>query len=172
MAEILMKHLMSQPELDALPAPFANVVRKSLEKDPRNRYQTVNEMMDELLSTEQIQQSVAGFSVQSLAGAVRHGGAGPDSPMPSPNPPPRGAAGYAPRQGEHWTPPILDVGAMPLPPKVARKLERASAKLEKKLHKLGVKAGRGARAKPEAPTVPLAQQGSQASEPERRKRID
>ncbi len=171
MAEILMKHLMSQPEVDALPAPFANVVRKSLEKDPRNRYQTVNEMMDEMLSTEQLQQSVAGFSAQSLAGAVRHGGAGPDSPMPSPNPPPRGGAGYAPRPGERWTPPGLDVGALPLPPKIAKKHERWSRKLEQKLNKLGAKAGRAARANPEAPTVPLRQQGSYASDPERRKRI-
>ena len=95
MAEVLMKHLTAQPEIDELPAPFAQVIRKALEKDPKDRYQNVNEMVDEILAVEDVQQSLAGFSPQSLEGAIRLGS--PDdaaSPMPSPNPMPRvGAAG-------------------------------------------------------------------------------
>ena len=50
MAEVLMKHLTAQPELDALPHSFGRVIRKALQKDPKDRYQTVDEMLDDLLS--------------------------------------------------------------------------------------------------------------------------
>jgi serine/threonine protein kinase len=87
MGEVLMKHLTSQPEVDHLPEPFAKVIRKALEKDPNDRYQTVDEMIDDLLQVETVKQSLAGFSPQSLDGAVARGGAAiADSPMPSPNP--------------------------------------------------------------------------------------
>ena len=73
MAEVLMKHLTAQPELDALPHSFGRVIRKALQKDPKDRYQTVDEMLDDLLSGEEIQKSLAGFSTKSLEGAVRVG---------------------------------------------------------------------------------------------------
>ncbi|HUN79998.1 MAG TPA: serine/threonine-protein kinase, partial [Phycisphaerae bacterium] len=44
MGEVLMKHLTAQPNVDELPAPFPNVIRKALAKDPKDRYQTVQEM--------------------------------------------------------------------------------------------------------------------------------
>ncbi|MCH7527294.1 MAG: serine/threonine protein kinase, partial [Planctomycetes bacterium] len=87
MGEVLMKHLTAQPEVDELPAPFAAVIRRALEKDPNDRYQTVHEMVDQLLEVEQVKQSLAGFSPKSLEGAVRMGagtGDTPTTPIPSP----------------------------------------------------------------------------------------
>jgi serine/threonine protein kinase len=134
MAEVLMKHLSSQPELDELPAPFGDVIRKALAKDPKDRYQTVEEMTDEMLSGEAIQKSLAGFSAKSLEGAVRLGGRDADSPRPSPNPPPRFAR--TPNMGPPPSPyaPVAP-GAMPLPDKVARKMERLARRVDERVAK-------------------------------------
>ncbi len=64
MGEVLMKHLTASPEVDELPAPFPKVIRKALAKDPRDRYQTVNEMMSDVFAGEDLSQSVA--SIDSL----------------------------------------------------------------------------------------------------------
>jgi len=64
MGEVLMKHLTAAPEVDELPEPFPRVIRKALAKDPRDRYQTVPEMMADVFATEALSQSVA--SVDSL----------------------------------------------------------------------------------------------------------
>lgn len=91
MGEVLMKHLTAQPEVDALPAPFAGVIRKALAKDPKDRYQSVHEMLQDVFSEETVQQSMAGFNPElSLSGAARAVFAdGSNFPQPSPNPPPR-----------------------------------------------------------------------------------
>jgi len=140
MAEVLMKHLTAQPELDQLPQPFGRVIRKALQKDPNDRYQNVDEMVEEMLSGEEIQKSLAGFSAKSLEGAVRVGGADrADSPIPSPNPTPKGG-GFV-FQAD------LGRGALPdhpnwtLPGKFAKKYERITKKIEKKMAKLGGRLG-------------------------------
>lgn len=155
MGEVLMKHLTQQAELDHLPAPFGRVIRKAMEKDPKDRYQTVDEMVDDLLAVEDVRRSVAGFSTRSLEGAVHRGGMdAAASPVPSPNPTPRPHA--APRQPmagnardqEPWD----SATAPPLPPKLAKKFDTRARKIEKKLAKL---AGRGERiAPPFAPPRP------------------
>ncbi len=141
MAEVLMKHLTSQPVLDELPQPFGRVIRKALEKDPKDRYQTVEEMIDDMLSGEAIQQSLAGFRPDSLSAAVQqHGRDRADSPVPSPNlSPARGGFAFA---GEIMREARRAHREAPLPPKVARKLEKISAKIEKRMAKLGGKFGR------------------------------
>lgn len=137
MAEVLMKHLTSQPELDNLPQPFARVIRKALEKDPKDRYQTVEEMVEELLSGEDIQKSLAGFSPRSLEGAVRQGGRDrAESPVPSPNPTPAGKGGFAHAAETARAAMQAHRGAV-LPGQVAHKYERISRKIEQRLHKLG-----------------------------------
>ncbi|MCG3137097.1 MAG: Serine/threonine-protein kinase PknD [Phycisphaerae bacterium] len=66
MGEVLMKHLTQQPEVDQLPAPFADVIRKALAKDPKDRYQDVSEMVESIFGQEQIQESMRGFEPASL----------------------------------------------------------------------------------------------------------
>ncbi|MBK8268328.1 MAG: serine/threonine protein kinase [Planctomycetes bacterium] len=80
MGEVLMKHLTASPKVDELPAPFPNVIRKALAKDPRDRYQTVNEMIADLFEVEDLDRSVAAFEPASItllaANAAKNIGAG------------------------------------------------------------------------------------------------
>ncbi|MFH1418713.1 MAG: hypothetical protein ABII12_10575, partial [Planctomycetota bacterium] len=46
--------------------PFPRVIRKALEKDPKDRYQTVNELMSEVFAVEDLSQSVAALDSLSL----------------------------------------------------------------------------------------------------------
>jgi hypothetical protein len=146
MAEVLMKHLTSQPELDNLPQPFGQVIRKALEKDPKDRYQTVEEMVEEMLAGEEIQKSLAGFSPRSLEGAVRQGGGDrADSPRPSPNPTPAGPGGFRhaadvmrdARREHRESGPLRG----PLPDRIARKMERIQRKIDRKMAKYGPRPG-------------------------------
>ena len=137
MAEVLMKHLTSQPELDNLPQPFARVIRKALEKDPKDRYQTVEDMVGDMLAGEEIQKSLAGFSPRSLEGAVRLGGRDPmESPVPSPNLTPAGKGGFA-HAAETVRAAMNAHREAVLPGKVSHKYERISRKIEQRLRKLG-----------------------------------
>jgi len=76
MGEVLMKHLTAQPEVDNLPEPFPRVIRKALEKDPKDRYQTVQEMVAEVFAIEDLDRSGAAFepasSSQAAAQAAKH----------------------------------------------------------------------------------------------------
>ena len=155
MAEVLMKHLTAQPELDNLPQPFGRVIRKALEKDPKDRYQTVEEMVDEMLAGEEIQKSLAGFSPRSLEGAVRLGGRdGADSPVPSPNLSPRNPGGFG-RAAEVMGDARRAHREGNLPDQVARKFENISRKIDNRMAKLGGKfAPRGASPSPDG--SPLA----------------
>jgi len=139
MGEILMKHLTSQPEVENLPEPFGKVIRKALEKDPKDRYQTVDEMVEDLLDVEDVKQSLAGFSPKSLDGAVR-AGSPYDSPMPSPNPAPAFAQDFRRRT----PPPVSETPpfATPLPDRLATGVDRVARKVERKMRKLEGKHGR------------------------------
>ncbi len=66
-AEILMKHMSTTPNLDDVDEPFSRVIRKALAKDPKERYQTVQEMIEDVFGTEHIRQSVSQFSPESLS---------------------------------------------------------------------------------------------------------
>ena len=142
MGEVLMKHLTAQPELDELPAPFGSVIRKALVKDPADRYQTVHEMLDDLLAVDDVKQSLAGFSPKSLEGAVRLGGAdAAGGPIPSPNPA-RGFAADAQFRPPPPPPPRAPVGNQQigeLPHRLSKKMDRISRKLERKIAKLSGK---------------------------------
>jgi uncharacterized RDD family membrane protein YckC len=84
MAEVLMKHLTSQPEVDELPAPFAKVIRTALEKDPKDRYQTAHALAELLPAVDAIEQSLSGLDPASLKGAAREPAGNPAiSPQPS-----------------------------------------------------------------------------------------
>src|SRR5438552_1218579 len=70
MGEVLMKHLTAQPEVDQLPAPFPHVIRKALAKDPADRYQTINEMVNEVFAQQDLEQSVNAFEPHSISTAA------------------------------------------------------------------------------------------------------
>ncbi len=84
-SEILMKHLSSQPDLDEIEEPFRTAITKAMVKDPTQRYQSVNEMVEAVFGEERMKQSMASFSAADLsmvagqaAKKVRVGGASMD----------------------------------------------------------------------------------------------
>ncbi|MCP4594693.1 MAG: hypothetical protein GY842_28505, partial [bacterium] len=100
MGEVLMKHLTAQPEVDQLPAPFGEVIRKALAKDPKDRYQTVDEMAEDLLAVDSVQDSLVGFRPTSLSVAAQRAVGPAETPRRSPNPPPPPPIpGQAPMRG-------------------------------------------------------------------------
>ncbi|TKJ36485.1 MAG: hypothetical protein CEE38_11775 [Planctomycetes bacterium B3_Pla] len=66
-AEILMKHMTVAPELANIEEPFAHVIKKALAKDPADRYGSVQEMVEDLFGSENIQNSVSHFSPEELS---------------------------------------------------------------------------------------------------------
>ena len=66
-AEILMKHMTVTPDLNNIEEPFASVIRKALAKDPADRYETVQEMVEDLFGSENIRNSVSHFSPDELS---------------------------------------------------------------------------------------------------------
>ena len=90
MGEVLMKHLTAQPEMDGLPEPFGRVIRKALAKDPKDRYQTADEMVATVMGVDAIRESAAGFDPKSLSQAVRR--AAHARPVSPPLPPRRSPA--------------------------------------------------------------------------------
>ncbi len=113
--EVLMKHLTAQPEVDALPPPFASVIRKALAKDPNERYQTVDDMMADLFGVADVRDRLAGFEPSSLSqAATRVARDIAPSPMPSPNPVP-----HAPPIAPPAIPPMGGRPAVALAPPMA-----------------------------------------------------
>jgi len=66
-AEILMRHLMDQPNLAGIEEPFARAIGKALAKDPSQRYRTVQEMVEEVFGPEHIRNSVSQFRPEELS---------------------------------------------------------------------------------------------------------
>jgi hypothetical protein len=96
-AEILMKHMTAAPDLTHIEEPFARVIRKALAKDPAARYQSVQEMVEEVFGTEQVRDSVSQFAPEELSVVAEHlaqkmqgSSAPPDAPHVCRDRPPRG----------------------------------------------------------------------------------
>ncbi|MCK6486712.1 MAG: NINE protein, partial [Phycisphaerae bacterium] len=70
MGEVLMKHLTAQPEVDELPAPFPEVIRKALAKDPSDRFASVQDMVNAVFATQDLERSVATFEPASITHAA------------------------------------------------------------------------------------------------------
>src|SRR4051812_46373458 len=91
--EILMKHMSSEPNVQGIEEPFATVIKKAMAKDPAQRYQTVQEMVEGVFGAAHVRDSVSVFSpgdlsmvAQRVAGRVAvggGGGAGPPGPPPA-----------------------------------------------------------------------------------------
>ena len=64
--EVLMKHMTADPDLTGVEEPMAGVLGKALAKDPAQRYQTVQEMVEALFGVEHVRNSVSHFRPNSL----------------------------------------------------------------------------------------------------------
>lgn len=71
MAEVLMRHLQDRPDMAGIPEPFAAVIAKALQKNPTDRYQDVNEMVDAVMASQEINASFSTFDPRSLSQAPR-----------------------------------------------------------------------------------------------------
>ncbi len=70
MGEVLMKHLTAQPELENLPEPFADVIRRALAKDPLERYQTVEEMVAPVRARSELREAVQAFESSEMRQSI------------------------------------------------------------------------------------------------------
>ncbi len=71
-AEILMKHMTAAPDLTNIEEPFARVIRKALAKDPAERYQSVQEMVEDVFGAEHVRNSVSQFAPEELSVVAEH----------------------------------------------------------------------------------------------------
>jgi hypothetical protein len=71
-AEILMKHMTAAPDLTNIEEPFARVIRKALAKEPAERYQSVQEMVEDVFGTEHVRNSVSQFAPEELSVVAEH----------------------------------------------------------------------------------------------------
>lgn len=65
-AEVLMKHLSSEPDLSSIEEPFRTTIRRAMAKDPADRFQSVQEMVESIFGSEHIRNSVAEYSTDDL----------------------------------------------------------------------------------------------------------
>src|SRR4029453_18306940 len=66
-SEVLMKHLSSEPDVTGIAEPFATVIRKAMAKDPAQRYQSVQGVVEAVFGAEHVRQSVSVFSPDQLS---------------------------------------------------------------------------------------------------------
>ncbi len=66
-SEVLMKHLSATPELDNIKEPFSTAIKRAMIKDPKQRYQSVNEMVETIFGEERMKQSMVGFNSADLS---------------------------------------------------------------------------------------------------------
>ena len=71
-SEVLMKHLSIEPDCSSISEPFRTVIRKAMAKDPSQRYQSVQEMVEAVFGAEHIRQSVSVFSPMDLTMVAQH----------------------------------------------------------------------------------------------------
>src|SRR6184192_2651049 len=64
--EILLKHLSAEPDVSGIPEPFATVIKKAMAKDPAQRYQSVQEMVEAIFGAEHVRESVSVFRPEEL----------------------------------------------------------------------------------------------------------
>ncbi len=101
--EILMKHMASEPELDQVEEPFTSVIRRAMAKDPAERFQTAQEMVEALFGAEHIRQSVSHFRPEELSTVAERVGqkvvAGAAAQRPGSSAEPTVTLGEMPRAG-------------------------------------------------------------------------
>jgi hypothetical protein len=65
-AEVLLKHLRTEVNLDGIEEPFRSVIRKAMAKNPDERYRSVQEMVEAVFGSEEVRNGVSQFSPASL----------------------------------------------------------------------------------------------------------
>ena len=71
-AEILMKHMTAAPDLTNIEEPFARVIRRALAKDPAERYQSAQEMVEDIFGADHVRNSVSQFAPEELSVVAEH----------------------------------------------------------------------------------------------------
>lgn len=71
-AEILMKHMTAAPDLTNIEEPFARVIKRALAKDPAERYQSVQAMVEDVFGAEHVRNSVSQFAPEELSVVAEH----------------------------------------------------------------------------------------------------
>ncbi len=131
MAEILMRHLRDNPDLNGVPPPFAAVIAKALAKDPAQRWRSADDMAAAVLESAGVADSVSTFDASVFARVPR---------IPEALDPERT------RTTPHRPPPLPPLDARevevgPLPPRIQRRLDRLTQKLDQKAARLEKKFG-------------------------------
>jgi hypothetical protein len=67
LGEVLMKHLSGKLDLSGINEPFASTITKAMAKNPADRFETVEEMVESIFDTEHVRTSVSLFSPNSLS---------------------------------------------------------------------------------------------------------
>lgn len=131
MGEILMRHLSEQPDVSGVPEPFAAVISRALAKDPLQRYQDVNDMVDAIMSRVDVA-SVSSFDPASLSSIQRSEDAGdPDRTVTrTPVLPPIPALDAR----------VAELGE--LPDRLRKRADRLTARLDKRIERFERRAGR------------------------------
>ncbi|MBL8879527.1 MAG: serine/threonine protein kinase [Phycisphaerales bacterium] len=141
MAEILMRHLTERPDLTRVPEPFATVIARAMQKDPKERYQDVNEMVDALMASTAFTEGLSNFDPSSIRQVPRSPDAvDPERTMTTPPrpipPPPLDARAMR----DLRSPAPMNPGARPVAEveRLSRKLQEKLTSWEKRLAKRGV----------------------------------
>jgi hypothetical protein len=139
MGEVLMRHLSDEPNLSGLPEPFAGVIAKALAKDPRDRYQDTDEMVEALTSVSEVNESLASFDASVLAQTRRLDDLVDEDRTQTT--PPRFPVPVMDAREEIDLPPIPAI-----PPLLGPRAAKRARKLQERARKLQFKAEKKARA--------------------------
>ena len=82
-AEVLMKHMSGNPDLSGVDQTFARVIKKAMAHDPKDRYGSVQEMVEDVFGAETIQQSMSQFSPMELSVIAQQVAAGVNKQPPA-----------------------------------------------------------------------------------------
>jgi hypothetical protein len=76
--EVLVRQLQDEPDVSVLPPDFAPIIAKALAKQPEQRYQDVNELVDALEQLTDVNERLSQFDPLTLSGVPRARDLAPD----------------------------------------------------------------------------------------------